>query len=116
MGENTHQNCTRQNKNKEDPGRQQPCWGFLFCTNLTQPTRGLDIGATQFVHETLLRQRDAGRCVLLISADLDEILGVSDRVAVMYEGRIIGILNRDEADVHKIGLLMGGIAKEAADE
>ena len=82
----------------------------------SQPTRGLDIGATQFVHETLLRQRDAGRCVLLISADLDEILGVSDRVAVMYEGRIIGILNRDEADVHKIGLLMGGIAKEAADE
>ena len=82
----------------------------------SQPTRGLDIGATRFVHETLLRQRDAGRCVLLISADLDEILGVSDRVAVMYEGRIIGILNRDEADVHKIGLLMGGIAKEAADE
>ena len=38
MGENTHQNCTRQNKNKEDPGRQQPCWGLLFCTNLTQPT------------------------------------------------------------------------------
>lgn len=38
MGENTHQNCTRQNKNKEDPGRQQPCWGSLFCTNLTQPT------------------------------------------------------------------------------
>ena len=82
----------------------------------SQPTRGLDIGATRFVHETLLRQRDAGRCVLLISADLDEILGVSDRVAVMYEGRIIGILNRDEADVHKIGLLMGGIAKEAANE
>ena len=82
----------------------------------SQPTRGLDIGATRFVHETLLRQRDAGRCVLMISADLDEILGVSDRVAVMYEGRIIGILNRDEADVHKIGLLMGGIAKEAADE
>ena len=41
MGENTHQNCTRQNKNKEDPGRQQPCWGFLFCTNLTQPTGAL---------------------------------------------------------------------------
>lgn len=68
----------------------------------SQPTRGLDIGATRFVHETLLRQRDAGRCVLLISADLDEILGVSDRVAVMYEGRIIGILNREEADVHKL--------------
>lgn len=43
MGENTHQNCTRQNKNKEDPGRQQPCWGFLFCTNLTQPTGNLDV-------------------------------------------------------------------------
>ena len=81
----------------------------------SQPTRGLDIGATEFVHETLLRQRGENKSVLLISADLDEILVVSDRIAVMYEGKIIGILDRADADVHKIGLLMGGIAKEAGE-
>lgn len=79
----------------------------------SQPTRGLDIGATEFVHETLLRQRSENKSVLLISADLDEILAVSDRIAVMYEGKIIGILDREKADVHRIGLLMGGIAEEA---
>ena len=53
MGENTHQNCTRQNKNKEDPGRQQPCWGFLFCTKLTQPTGALDSKASRLLLETM---------------------------------------------------------------
>lgn len=76
----------------------------------SQPTRGLDIGATEFVHQTLLQQRAEGKSVLLISADLDEILALSDRVAVMFEGKIIGMLDREEADVHKIGLLMGGVA------
>lgn len=78
----------------------------------SQPTRGLDIGATEFVHQTLLRERNKNKSVLLISADLDEILSLSDRIAVMFEGRIIGILDREEADVHKIGLLMGGVAGE----
>ena len=80
----------------------------------SQPTRGLDIGATRFVHETFIRQRDDGMSILLISADLDEILLLCDRILVMYEGRIIGEMPREEADIHKIGLLMGGIAKEAA--
>jgi len=75
----------------------------------SQPTRGLDIGATEFVHQTLIRQKNQGKSVLLISADLDEILSLSDRVAVMFEGRIMGILNREEADVFKIGLYMGGV-------
>lgn len=78
----------------------------------SQPTRGLDIGATEFVHQTLLKQRSEQKSVLLISADLDEILSLSDRIAVMSEGRIIGILDREDADVHKIGLLMGGVSKE----
>ena len=80
----------------------------------SQPTRGLDIGATEFVHQTLLRQRNRNRSVLLISADLDEIMELSDRIAVMFEGKIIGILDREEADVHKIGLLMGGVAEEGS--
>lgn len=75
----------------------------------SQPTRGLDIGATEFVHETLTRQKNEGKSVVLISADLDEILSLSDRIAVMFEGKIIGILNREEADVFKIGLYMGGV-------
>lgn len=78
----------------------------------SQPTRGLDIGATQFVHQMLLKQKKQGKSVVLISADLDEILSLSDRIAVMFEGRIIGILNRDEADVFQIGLLMGGVTGE----
>ncbi|WP_312501154.1 ABC transporter ATP-binding protein [Lacrimispora sp.] len=75
----------------------------------SQPTRGLDIGATEFVHQTLIKQKNQGKSVLLISADLDEILSLSDRIAVMFEGRIMGILDRKEADVFKIGLYMGGV-------
>lgn len=81
----------------------------------SQPTRGLDIGATEFVRKLLVEQRNAGKGVLLISADLEEILALSDRIAVMFGGRIIGVLNRSEATVQQIGLLMGGVAqKEAA--
>jgi len=76
-----------------------------------QPTRGLDIGATEFVRKTLVEQRNIEKSVLLISADLEEILMLSDRVAVMFGGEIMGILNREDATVEKIGLLMGGIAK-----
>ena len=77
------------------------------------PTRGLDIGATEFVRQTLMDVRNSDRSVLLISADLEEILALSDRIAVMFGGRIVGVLNRGEADVQKIGLLMGGMTKEA---
>lgn len=72
------------------------------------PTRGLDVGATEFVRKTLLKQRDAGVAVLLISEDLDEILMVADRVAVMYEGRIMGIVDAHNADIDQIGLMMAG--------
>ena len=64
-----------------------------------------------------MKQRNQGKSVILISADLEEILGLSDRVAVMFEGKIIGVLDRKEADVLKIGLLMGGVkGEEKADE
>jgi ABC-type uncharacterized transport system ATPase subunit len=74
------------------------------------PTRGLDVGATEFVRKTLLEQRDHGVAVLLISEDLDEILMVADRVAVMYEGRIVGIVNAHHVDIAQIGLMMAGAA------
>jgi len=72
------------------------------------PTRGLDIGATHYIHEQLIKQRDAGVGVLMISLDLDEILTVADRIAVIYEGKIMAVMDAKEADVDNIGLLMGG--------
>jgi len=72
------------------------------------PTRGLDVGATEFVRKTLLEQRDNGVAVLLISEDLDEILMVADRVAVMYEGNIVGIVDVHDVDIAQIGLMMAG--------
>ena len=79
-----------------------------------QPTRGLDIGAIQFVHQQLLEQRDHGVGILLISAELDEILALSDRVAVLYEGRIVGTFNATDATEERLGVLMtGGTLEEA---
>jgi general nucleoside transport system ATP-binding protein len=81
-----------------------------------QPTRGLDVGAIEAVHRVLLERRRAGTAILLISEDLDEILALADRVDVMYEGRIVGSFPVDEADIHRIGLLMtGGDAADAED-
>lgn len=67
MGENTHQNCTRQNKNKEDPGRQQPCWGLLFCTNLTQPTGALDSKSTDQLLELFSKINGRGQTILMVT-------------------------------------------------
>jgi general nucleoside transport system ATP-binding protein len=80
----------------------------------SQPTRGVDIGATEFIHQRLLEQRASGKAILLISEDLDEIRGLSDRIAVMYEGRLIGIVDRGKATVEEIGLIMAGIPMEEA--
>ncbi|MGI9537096.1 MAG: ABC transporter ATP-binding protein [Desulfocapsaceae bacterium] len=74
----------------------------------SQPTRGLDVGAIEYVHNALIEQRDNGKAVLLISFELDEIINVADRIAVIFEGRIIGILEGAEADENRIGLLMAG--------
>jgi simple sugar transport system ATP-binding protein len=79
-----------------------------------QPTRGVDIGATEYIHKRLLEQRGEGIAILLISEDLDETQTLSDRIAVMYEGEIVGIVNRGEATVEQIGLMMAGISKEEA--
>ena len=76
-----------------------------------QPTRGLDVGSIEYIHRRIVEQRDAGAAVLIVSTELDEVLALGDRVAVMYEGRIIGILDAKEATRERVGLLMGGIVK-----
>jgi len=76
----------------------------------SQPTRGVDIGSTEYIHQRLVEQRDAGTAILLISEDLDEVRALSDRIAVMYEGRITGVVERDQATVEQIGLMMAGIS------
>ncbi len=77
-----------------------------------QPTRGVDIGAIEFIHKNLLEQRQAGAAILLISEDLDEVLALSDRVAVMFEGKIMDILANQEAERGRVGLLMAGVRPE----
>ncbi|MFT8389728.1 MAG: ABC transporter ATP-binding protein [Sporolactobacillus sp.] len=78
-----------------------------------QPTRGLDIGAIEFIHGKLLEEKEKGRAILLVSFELDEILHLSDRVAVIYEGKIIDIVNPKETNERELGLLMAGRKKEA---
>ncbi|NBI05347.1 ABC transporter ATP-binding protein [Senegalia massiliensis] len=73
-----------------------------------QPTRGLDVGAIEYVHKSLVNQRDNGKAVLLVSLELDEVLNVSDRIAVIYEGKIVGVINAKDADENKLGLMMAG--------
>jgi ABC-type uncharacterized transport system ATPase subunit len=79
------------------------------------PTRGLDIGATEFVHKQLIKQRENGVGVMLLSLDLEEILAISDRIAVIYAGRIMAIVEKETANVDRIGLLMGGKAMSTID-
>ena len=73
-----------------------------------QPTRGIDVGSIEFIHQRLIQARDTAKAVLLISADLEEILSISDRIAVMFEGKIVGILTPAEATEERLGLMMTG--------
>lgn len=73
-----------------------------------QPTRGLDVGAIEYIHKQLVKQRDEGKAVLLVSLELDEVMNVSDRILVIYEGEIVGDLNPDEITVQELGLYMAG--------
>lgn len=81
---------------------------------VSQPTRGLDVGATEFVHTQLLARRAAGAGILLVSEDLDELLALADRIVVIYEGRIVGEMPGDGADIERLGLLMAGQTGAAA--
>ena len=73
-----------------------------------QPTRGLDVGAIEYIHKQLVAVRDAGRAVLLVSLELDEVMSVSDRILVMYEGEIVGELDPKKTTVEELGLYMAG--------
>jgi simple sugar transport system ATP-binding protein len=74
-----------------------------------QPTRGVDIGATEYVHARLLEEREKGTAILLISEDLDEVMALSDRIAVIYEGQIMDVVDGDQATPEQLGLLMAGV-------
>ncbi len=78
---------------------------------VAQPTRGVDIGAAEYIHEQLLLQRSQGRAILLISEDLDEVMALSDRLVVMYEGSVMGRVNREDATIEQVGLLMSGVGE-----
>jgi ABC-type uncharacterized transport system ATPase subunit len=82
---------------------------------LDQPTRGLDVGSIEFIHRQTVAKRDAGTAVLLVSAELDEVLELSDRIAVMYRGKIVAIVDAREANREEVGLLMatGGRGRAA---
>ena len=79
---------------------------------VSQPTRGLDVGASEYVREELLGRRAEGAAILLMSEDLDELVSLSDRIIVLYEGRIVGRVEADAADPEHLGLLMAGRATE----
>ena len=79
-----------------------------------QPTRGLDVGAIEYIHSQLVAQRDAGKGVLLVSLELDEVMNVSDRILVMYEGEIVGEFDPKKVTVEELGLYMAGAKRKGA--
>lgn len=83
---------------------------------VAQPTRGLDVGAIEYIHKRLIQERDKGKTILMFSLELDEILNVSDRIAVMYEGKIVGIVNASETNENELGLMMAGGGRNAHDQ
>jgi simple sugar transport system ATP-binding protein len=85
---------------------------------LDQPTRGLDVGSVESIHRLIIEKRNAGAAVLLVSAELDEVLEMSDRIVVMYRGRLVGEMDGRTADKQEVGLLMatGGREPEVTTE
>ena len=73
-----------------------------------QPTRGLDVGAIEYIHKQLIRERDRGKAILLISLELDEVMNLSDRILVIYEGKIVANLKPEDVSVQELGLYMAG--------
>jgi simple sugar transport system ATP-binding protein len=77
-----------------------------------QPTRGLDVGAIEYIHKQIVEQRNKGKAVLLVSLEMDEVLDVSDRILVMYEGEIVGELNPKTTTPEEMGLYMAGAKRQ----
>lgn len=80
---------------------------------IAQPTRGLDVGAIEYIHKRIVAERDKGKAILLVSLELDEILDVSDRIAVIYGGEIVGVVDAKETDENELGLMMSGSLRKA---
>jgi simple sugar transport system ATP-binding protein len=76
---------------------------------VSQPTRGVDVGSIEFIHERLIEERNSGKAVVLVSTELDEVMALADRIAVMYRGQIVGIVD-PSTDRLKIGQMMAGVA------
>jgi simple sugar transport system ATP-binding protein len=79
----------------------------------SQPTRGLDVGSIEFVHKRVIAERDSGSAVIIVSTELDEVVGLADRIAVMYRGRIVGIVPPDTPR-DALGLMMAGVPADDA--
>ena len=79
-----------------------------------QPTRGLDVGAIEYIHKQLVAQRDAGKGILLVSLELDEVMNLSDRILVIYEGQIVADLDPTQVTVQELGLYMAGAKRKEA--
>ena len=81
-----------------------------------QPTRGLDVGAIEYIHGQLVAERDAGKAILLVSLELEEVMSLSDRILVMYEGEIVGELDPKKTTVQELGLYMAGAKRDGKGE
>jgi ABC-type uncharacterized transport system ATPase subunit len=81
-----------------------------------QPTRGLDVGAIEYIHSELVAERDRGKAILLVSLELDEVISLSDRILVMYEGEIVGELNPKKTNIQELGLYMSGAKRDRKEE
>jgi simple sugar transport system ATP-binding protein len=77
-----------------------------------QPTRGLDVGAIEYIHQRLVEERDKGKAVLLMSFEMEEVLSLSDTIAVMYEGEVVGVVQADQTDENELGLMMAGSTRK----
>lgn len=77
-----------------------------------QPTRGLDVGAIEYIHKQLIQQRDEGKAVLMISLELDEVMNVSDKIIVIYEGEIVAELDPRKTTIQELGLYMAGAKRQ----
>jgi len=79
---------------------------------VVQPTRGLDVGAIEYIHGRIVKERDNGKAILLMSLELEEIMSLSDRIAVMYNGELTGLIKGEDADENELGLMMAGSLKK----
>ena len=77
-----------------------------------QPTRGLDVGAIEYIHKQLINERNKGTAVLLVSLELDEVMDISDRIIVLYEGEVVGELDPKKTTINELGFLMAGATKK----